>query len=420
MSAILFPPFHDDTIISIAIGKFDLLTGVKQVYKWQFVEENLDDKIDSIFKMILTTVHRQEKSAFTDCLTTTLNIASSNWFVISSVFNICKPKDIFYSISLVFDSSKFNKDQDSIDCAVFWSKQLVTATKLIIQKNDTFDKMKPIVERAVEDIISLRHVGIKDLPKFIIDPQESQFFAIILTAHLKAGMNTIFEVNQISDCERYFNFLTHFTLPEYLKYSSSEVRKQPNMHLHLQIIDKQNLSFDEILLQSPSQRAIIRLPEKQVIITPPHGTQVEANAEFMTIRAANTLTNDQETKRKNFKSRTVQYKTKTVSSPCAIAATAVKLMDDVKNEARYLICEQRLAVIVRNAITLIALVNDFLSEKNTESISPEQTQELIKILKLKDKDDLESILPISSIYDKSIFTKVPPLKENKSIFSGNF
>ena len=95
-------------------------------------------------------------------------------------------------------------------------------------------------------------------------------------------------------------------------------------------------------------------------------------------------------------------------------------MDDVKNEARYLICEQRLAVIVRNAITLIALVNDFLSEKNTESISPEQTQELIKILKLKDKDDLESILPISSIYDKSIFTKVPPLKENKSIFSGNF
>ena len=420
MSATIRPPYDDDTIVAVTMGTFDLMTGVKPFQKWQYVAGDFSQQMDSLFRMILSTVHRQKGNVFNDSLATTLEIASSNWFVISSVFHVTKPRDTYYSVSIIFDSNKFDKSQHVIHCATFWARQLVNATKHLLAKNESCEKMRPIVERAVEEILTLQHVGIKQLPKFLMDPQEIQFYSLILTAHLKAGMNTIFEVNQLSDCEKYFNFLTHFTIPEFLKYSSNDVRKQPHMHIHLQIVDKQNLPIEELLLQSPCERCIIRMPERQVVLTPNYQTQVQANAEFMNIRTANTLTDDPETKKKNMKSRSIPYKCKAISNACNLAQTAVKLTDEVKTGTKYLICEQRLAVIVRNAVTLIALVDDFLSETNKESVTQEQKEDLIKILKLKDKDDLEAIVAIAHIYDENIYTKIPPMKESKSIFSGPF
>ena len=428
MSTATFPPpFQDDTIIAVAMGTFDLMSGVKPFQKWQFVDGDFTLQLESLFRMILSTVHRQKGNVFDGSLITTLEIASSNWFVINTVFHITtpeiansKPRETYYSISIIFDSTKFDKSQQVIACATYWIKQLVNAAKFLIVKNEKFQKMAPLVRKCVEEILTLQHIGIKQLSSYFMDPQEIQFYALLLTAHLKAGMNTIFEVTQLSDCEKYFNFLAHFTIPEFLKYSSNEVRKQPNMFLHLQIVEKQNFSPEEILFQSPGERCLIRMADRQVYITPNYQTQVKANAEYMKIRVENSMTDDQETKRKNLKSRTVSYKPRSLSNPCSIALLSVKLTDEVKIETTYLICQQRLAVIIRNAVTLISLVDDLLLSSGKDEITIPQRDELIKLLKLKDKDDFDAIVPIAHIYDEDIYKKVPQLKETKSIFSGQF
>ena len=229
-------------------------------------------------------------------------------------------------------------------------------------------------------------------------------------------MNTIFEVNSFSECERFFNFLTHFTLPEYLQYSSAELRSRPNMFLHLQVIQKQNYPAEEILLQSTTARALVRLPEKIVLVTPAQSTQIAASEEFKEIRAAISVIDDPDQRKKKIKTRTVNYKAKSISSTQQIA-TALKLLEEVQSPTKSLVCEQKLAVFVRTAISLIAIVTDYLEDNNSTKLTHEQTHELLKTLKLKDKNDLDIILAFAAIYDDAIFDKIPLIKEQKSIFS---
>ena len=416
--ATLTLPFKDETIVSVAMGTFDLTTGVKPYQIWKFVEGDFHDNLDSLFKMILSTVYRQKSNVFEDSLTTTLEIASSNWFVINSVFYFTKPKETYYSISIIFDSKKFDKNPQMISCATFWIKQLVIAAKFLIGKNENCQKMGNLVLKCVDNILSLQHTSLQKLSPYLMDNQELQFYALILTAHLKSGMNTIFEVNNLSDCKKYFDFLRYFTIPEFLKYSSDEIREQPNMFLHLQIVSKQ-ISVEDVLLQSPSERCFIRIADKQVYVTPNYQTQIQANAEYMRIKTENFITDDQETRKKNLKSRTVSYKPRSISNPCNLALLSVKLTDDIKPEITHLICQQRLSVFIRNAVTLTALVDDFLSSSNKEIITVQQRDEIIKLLKLKDKEDFDAIVPIAHIFDEDIYKKIPQFKETKSLlFSG--
>lgn len=415
----LAPPLEGDPIVAVSISDFDMMSGSKLVHLWKFVPENISEQITSLSRMTLSTLPRQKESAFNKLFTTALDIASSDWFVVSTIFKVPKSKpnllDVYYSVAIILKSSHFKKTQHLIDGIKYYSQQLVIATQFLISRSENFEKMTEMVQNAVIDVCKLFHVGLKPLD-FQIDPSEQSLYAQILTAHLRAQMNTIFEVNSFSECERFFNFLTHFTLPDYLAYSSSELRARPNMFLHLQVIQKQNYTPEEILLQSPTPRALVRLPEKIVVVTPAQSTHVPAMEEYKEIRASAQVIEDPDQRKKKLKSRSINYKAKSINSTQQIS-TAVKLIEDIQIPSKSLVCEQRLAVFVRTAITLIALVQDYLDENNSSQMTHEQTLELQKTLKLKDKNDLDIILAFAAIYDENIFDKVPPMKEQKSIFS---
>ena len=55
-------------ILGVAIGSFDLLSGVKVVESWT-PEDNLPVPFEDIFKMVLSNVHRQSEESFNTFVT---------------------------------------------------------------------------------------------------------------------------------------------------------------------------------------------------------------------------------------------------------------------------------------------------------------------------------------------------------------
>jgi len=408
------PPFFE----CIAIASFDIMSGIQLVERFFNTDPLITSQLDSLFRMTLSTVHRQEEHVFNDIFTSVLDISMSNWFVISSIFlHRAKPRDIYYGSYFILKSDIIPKNQHFIDCLLFYSKAFANSIKVQLTKSESLSKCKTLAFRFADDVISIFGTEQKGLPLYDFDTNEVGFYTQCLSAHLKNQMNTIIEASSHNDAQKMYNFLASFTLPSHLEYSSNQLRESAHPFLHIQCIEKQNTGPDDIMILSPIPCALIRLTEKQIFISPSITTHTTARNEYFDLLFHSFDVEDPEQKKKILKSRSHPIKPKSFTGSCTIAKEIMKVLMNSHQQYKQILCEQLISGLVRKSVTFISLVNDNLESINNTTISNEQLQEIIKTIGIRDNDDLEIIISFALLFDDRLMKKIHyQPKESRFLF----
>ena len=409
---------NNNPLIGIGIASFDIMSGIHIIEKWIFQEEDITNQLESLFRMTLSTVHRQEEEFFTDILFSTIEISTNNWFVETGIFYLnSKPKNIFISICLIFKSNNLVKSIRFHECSIYYIKLLTNIFKVIYFKNEINKKLKNLIENIYEDFNILSNCIPSASPTFEIDQNESQFFTNILQSHFKTQMNTIIESSNLTEAQRIFNFLAQFTLPNLFEFSSNELKKYPNYFLHVQCIEKQNIPIEDILISFPGPCTFIKVLEKQVFMTPPKKTHILARNEFNDLIATSYDIEDIDQKKKFLKSKTIPFKLRQVNNACSTIKDFVKNFISTIPLYRLNLSEQWVSSLIRKSLNLITIINDNLEISNSTILTSDQFQEIIKLFSLKDIDEIDILISFSCLIDENILKVLPPIqKDSKFLF----
>ena len=389
-------------LISVALGSFDLLSGVKVIESWMY-KDSLGVSLDDIFKMVLSNVHRQSEESFSSFLSSTFEVQSMNLIISSSIFMIKKkPYNIYYSLVLVFDIIETCKTNNSISMFISHSSFLAAIAKNLITQNDDIKKMEPMINETRKKCLFYSISRISELPALDVSPSDSLFLSIVLSSHLQTQMTTVIEAETKEEASFISSFLAHFLLPCQLEHSSLELRDTIVDGLFLQCVKPQEMYIDELMLTFRNPTTYVKLPERVVFITPSAEKQKLINEDWR-----DSLTLDKQSMKRKIGAIRGQHKIylKKVSAPCPWSMVTLSLITQVPPENQKKICELQFTSIFKMALAAAAYLDNASIESSI--LSNEECSDICKELKITGADDLNMILSIAHIFDSSINWKIP-------------
>ena len=413
-------PQYDDPILLFSIASFDMMSGIRVLDTYNYsssCKAISNDTLNMTFRMVISNVHRQDEECFfnNNFLVKKIDLKELDLLIFNSIFLIKKTKDVYYSVELVLKRCDDFLKMPLVDTFSEVMKELATATRNLLIRNEGLNSLKSFVDKKVNDLNVCLNSGIWELPKLNFIVVDQPFFSTCLTSHFQTQMRTIIELNtnegnKTSDLK---NFLCHFLLDYQLRLSSFNILQVPNPYLYLQIVEKQTAPIEEILIEFPKPCTWIRLQEKQVFQSPNTEIYLNIHSDFLNSSLMNDI-DDPEIKRKLSKIKQ-QFKITTVNNPTKITNNIISTIND-NSKAKDFICEQKLNSLVKMSLILISLTNSLLKKTGTYPIPIETTPGFFKMLKINNKHDALLIINIAQNSDPMILKKLGINKKNQLQF----
>ncbi|KAH0791501.1 hypothetical protein GPJ56_004587 [Histomonas meleagridis] len=284
----------------------------------------------------------------------------------------------------------------------FWIKIFTYATKTIIQKNESFSTLKPLILKISNEFTRIVSSLIPKIPDFESFAFDQQLLSVLLTSHFKTQMTTVIESTTKQESIRYAQFLSHFILPYQLELSSLDYSPNVTTGLYLQCVKRQNGHPADYMMQFPRPVTWLRLPERQIFCTNSEsGTfDVKSKADFI---LANILENKDPEVKKTISRFKAIHRVEEVTIPAPWVVAVVATIIQTPKISRNLVCEQFLGNLIRMAVVLVAYVKEKMITNNT--LSKEHTNEIQKMLKLVGSEDFSLVIAVANLFDEDIFKK---------------
>ncbi|KAH0791797.1 hypothetical protein GPJ56_004291 [Histomonas meleagridis] len=393
-----------NAFIGVAIASFDMRSGIKILEQWNL--QHVDDFTENLnfsFRMVLGNVHRQGEEWLLNFLQQNIVIHQLDWFISNSTFIIKRPKDVYYAIQIILKQNEEFQSVPVTNILHSFLQYLTIAAKNLINKNDSLSKLKPLIDKKVDEFKIILKSGFTNLPNFNIIPVENVFFSTCLTSHLQTHMNTIIETTSIQECENLLNFLSHFTLPYQKRFSSLSLSPTPTPGLFLQCVQRQTIPIEDILIEFPTPCTWIRFPERQIIQTPSLDAHRNIHLEYLNVTSMNDF-DDPEVKKRSSKLKQ-QLKLSNVNGYVHWANNVVSLV--IKNDrAKHFICDQYLSSLIKTALMVTAMADSYIRKQCTLPVQLDCVASIMRMMKVSFKDDALLIVNVAQIYDPEIQKKL--------------
>ena len=394
------------SLSAIALGSFDLLSGVKVINTWIYTE-NFDICLEDIFRMNLSNIHRQSEESVNSFVPSIFDIKHLNLLVISSIFMIeKKPHNVYYSLILLLDSSsiKFTLSPNFYKTLQNHCVYLASLAKNILKNNENIQKLQPFLDQTKENCNIFLNSCIQPNFELYLDvsPVDSQFLAIALSSHLQTQMTTVIEANSKEEAYFLMSFLYCFTLPFQREHSSFEMNDTIIHGLYLQCVKPQDSYIDDLILTFRTPTTYIKLPERSIFITPNIEKQKQIYENWR-----ETLTLDSQTAKKKIADIRKEFKIslKKVNYPAPWSLVTLSLITQVQQEYQESVCELQFSSFIKMALNSIAIVKSMV-EDTTKTLSYDEFQNICKELKITGAEDLNLLFSVAQIFDKSFHVKI--------------
>jgi hypothetical protein len=403
--------------LGVGIASFDMLCGIKLMQSWLFSDTVSDPRLLDVFKITLGPVHRQDKQSLTDGLTSTLELESFNWLIVSSLFFIpAKKASTYYSVSLIFDKASVPLDSHCISSLYSYAKLLSKGAKLFLQNGTPLSALNPTISLLTTDLSSLKLLPQIQPQDFELLPAKAILYEKILTSHLQTQMRTVIESSGTAESQNIANFLTNFLLPYQRNWSSTEVLAKPVSHLFLQCIRPiESGDVVDLMMEFDGPVTWISVPDAQnaPVIWRSEALpedRRECREKFTELRFLKPDLDPIELTGKLSDIRDM-YHLREVVAPAPWTMAMCGLLVRLPRESYRSICEIQFGLIVRAAISMVAIVKE---RPQIDGAS------ILEKLRLVGPGDRDIALAIAALYDKDIHAAFAEAREPVGRLSGFF
>jgi hypothetical protein len=404
-------PDPSNLLIAGAVASFDMVSGIHVCYRW-LINDPVDRRnLEDVFKITLSNVHRQREQAYSECAISTIEIQSLSWFLVNSIFVIPrKPRSIYYSVGLVFDTRKTPETPHFAEILIYWCRLLALSAKRLLLSNLPLHPLASIIETAASELCVVAQNSIPRRPHFDVAPSDQRQYFLFLTAHFQTQMTTVVECGASraseEDALRIGSFLAQFLLPFQCELSTLSILPKPSRHLFLQIVEKQKIDSLDHMLTFGRPVTWIQLSDRRdepAKVIKPVGSPEEQRIlynQYLEITIIDKLAGDESVPTKLTELRQ-RFRVDAVVTPAPWAIGTVSLILWVPKNARRAICEQQLGAMLRCAISIVAIAH----EKSTagQLTQGEQNErEIQRALRLTGTADWEMAVGVAQLYDRGI------------------
>jgi hypothetical protein len=400
-------PGAGDLLIAAAVASFDMISGIKVIHRWLPRDDDISGNLVDVFKITLSNVHRQSEQAYAEAAVSTVEIQSLAWFVVNSIFILArKPRSIYYSVGLVFDTRAIPETPHFAEILIYWCRVLSRASKHCLIANVQLNSLSPLIENIIGELAIVAQNSIPRAPAFEIIPADNRLNFLLLTAHFQSQMTTVIEAGATKGSPalalKIGCFLAQFLLPFQRQLSSLALLPRPSRHLYLQLVEKQVRDRDEMILAFGKPVTWVMLTDRDdspVIIWRCSGQEDQKlQDDYIEASVIGKLTGDDTSARiEELKRRT---RKDPVVSPAPWATGTVTLINWVPKNARAAICEQQLGAMLRCAISIVAIVRE--KQVGSAGATVDQYEkEIQRALKLTGAD-WEMAFGVAQLYDRGI------------------
>lgn len=394
---------ESDPFIGAALASFDLACGVQILEKWILTDKPLDVPLESLFRTILSNVHRQKEETYSSFVTSTIEIESCLWLIVTTIFGITQnQRKIFYAIPLIFRSNYIVNFRSANKVLSDYSIYLATAAKSYIQSNTPLKKIGKFIQPIKEQCISYFQSSIYQLPKIDIFPSDSRFYSLVLSSHLSTQMITVIESSNDEETLKLAGFLANFLLPNQLEHSSLQINEKIIPGLFLQCVKKQNIDIVDIFLSSPNPITFVRMSERKVYTTNAPEKQIPAYKQTVEASFLEDIT-----KRRRLTAIKAQYKNQIVeiTTPAPWITTMISILMQMPESSHSFLCKSQFDTLIRICYAFMNLVDE-KTLKGINALTQDNMNEIIKELKLTGKDDAIFVASMSQLFDPTIIRKI--------------
>ena len=222
------------TKISLVVGNFDTMNGIRIIDSWNNSEEFLNEEEKThILKTVLTGMHRLDEDFFQAFPISFVDFPTIQCLSINSFFM----HKSYFSISVIIQTNTYFNPS----CSLLTSITRNLCDELMISVN-----LKPNLEKLLPH--SLCERVFFDIDMFIQSPSSppiSTIFAFhnnisipflskILCAHLSTQMTTVLRATNPDQALDFSSFLSHFSLPFQIKQSRFDLKDYLTPDLYIQ------------------------------------------------------------------------------------------------------------------------------------------------------------------------------------------
>lgn len=433
---------------AIFIGSFDLLTGIRLCYQWNF-GSLIEEQLESIAKITLSNVHRQEQTAFENGSISTIELQCYQCTVITLIYkqsHITKINSCAYiSVGIVLNTNILHENEELKYIYIFWTRFLGNLIKNLVDSNRNkteisnidFSPLNHIISRISYESTFLFTSQIISVPSLMISPHlDITFFSNALTSHLQTQMTTILEFPYADETTNMDSshrrssldlesspssdplacFLANFTLPYQRKLSSLKLLPNPINGLFLQCVSAQKISPEEYLSNSIRPTTWIRIQDQKIFRTHErYFVDQYQNALHSTFLSTDQQSGDDNSLSpyslksikliysKKFKKDQSHFRI--ILQPAPFVKGIVSKLIQCQKHLRNLGFEQSLNSIVRQAFCLITVKNDKLN--GADSLNLDQIHEIQhQVLNITNNDDFLVIISIAEIFDHNTYKQM--------------
>jgi hypothetical protein len=400
---------RENLLLAVGIASFDMLSGIKVCSRWLLASDIDGPRLEDVFKITLSNVHRQPEDAYAQHPISTVEIQSFKWFITNSIFIVTKkPRSIYYSVGLVFDTRTTPETPHFTEILIYWCKILSTCARSLLNANSSLDGLKYVIDSAADEISIAARNSISIIPPIDLHQCDSRFYNLLLTSHLQTQMTTVIEIAKSAisreEAVRIARFLAHFELPFQRQLSTLSILPKPSPHLYVQVVERQSSDYVELMLSFGRPVTWVRLSDRtdqssQILRSMAQITEQRVchesyiKAVFVDKLKADAAPGSDIPDIKG------KLRVEEVTTPAPWAIGTIFLINSVPPPARPMICEQQLGAILRIGISIVAIHREKFAIGGADG---EIDREVYKSLKLPTVTDFDMALGVAHLYDKDL------------------
>jgi hypothetical protein len=220
-----------------------MVSGIRVVQHWAFSKCVSPINLTSLFKIVLSNVHRQSEQAYIDSSVSTVEMPNLNWFLVSSIFVFqMKRQSIYYSVGLIFDFQKFPSAPGFLDVVISCVKTLANVAKGLLALSQPLTRMTKILDVIRDDLAVVLQASIPSLPPLDLSALDSVLYSRLLTSLFETHMTIVVESagQRPEHAQQLAGFLLHFCLPYQRQFSTLDLLPRASPHLSVQCIAPQS------------------------------------------------------------------------------------------------------------------------------------------------------------------------------------
>ncbi|OHT13202.1 hypothetical protein TRFO_16766 [Tritrichomonas foetus] len=390
---------------NIAIASYGMLSGISILSNWQF-RENQEIDLMNLFKVTLSNVHMQNTCFYDDIPCS--RIDAEDITVFSSIFVIPVNNRMTPHCIAFFIESKYVKKSPYITNLIYKRLHLISLlVKSSITENDfIYANLTPDIRSIALSCIFVFEAGI-DHEKIEFNTlflNDITFYAACLQSHLQTQMVTVIETDNENNAKLLFDLLSFFLLPEQRKLSSRKIHEFPVPGLFLQCISPQSeIPYPEFF-QFTTPITYVRLNEKTIFSSNNCILQnMIANEYAESILFAVNLTEEEHYVRMSKLKK--QYSMEEIIKPAESIINILKSFGKVPLSFCPVICQQKLAELVQQAVLIIEISNSMVEQSKSKYLSSTQKMIISELLQNLGKEEMKMITAIAQMFDEKFYQR---------------